>query len=184
MAEAPPCRHRGPAHAAVPPWRDVRVLAIVSQLLVLAVVLAVGAFLLGTLTRRMDERGFFPDLGLPEPDGRLRDRRDGHPVRHHRHLRARPAGGPHQHAHGQRRGHPPRHAARPRGRRGTAVAELAGGEARAGLRGALPQHAAPPAAPRHLLRRLPPAAPGARVHRHRGRHLSSTSAGCTCRGRR
>ena len=64
MAEAPPSRHRGPAHAAVPPWRDVRVLAIVSQLLVLAVVLAAGAFLLGTLTRRMDERGFFPDLGF------------------------------------------------------------------------------------------------------------------------
>jgi general L-amino acid transport system permease protein len=48
----------------VPPWRDVRVLAIVSQLIVLAVVLVAGALLLGTLMRRMDERGFFPDLGF------------------------------------------------------------------------------------------------------------------------
>ena len=64
MAEARPPRRQGHARAAVPPWRDVRVLAIVSQLIVLAVVLAAGALLLGTLTRRMDERGFFPDLGF------------------------------------------------------------------------------------------------------------------------
>jgi general L-amino acid transport system permease protein len=48
----------------VPPWRDVRVLAFVSQIVVLAVVLAVAAILLGSLMQRMDERGFLPDLGF------------------------------------------------------------------------------------------------------------------------
>jgi general L-amino acid transport system permease protein len=49
---------------AVPFWRDVRVLAWISQLLVLAGVLLVGAFLLGNLVTAMDRRGFLPNLGF------------------------------------------------------------------------------------------------------------------------
>ena len=51
-------------HATVPFWRDVRVLAGISQLAVLAVVVLVGAFLLGNLFTAMERRGFLPDLGF------------------------------------------------------------------------------------------------------------------------
>ena len=50
--------------APVPFWRDVRVLAILSQLAVLAAVLLAVGFLLETLATRMTEKGFFPDLGF------------------------------------------------------------------------------------------------------------------------
>jgi general L-amino acid transport system permease protein len=56
-------RSRG-RHAAVPFWRDVRVLSGLSQLLVLAAVLLLGAFLLGNLVSAMERRGFLPDLGF------------------------------------------------------------------------------------------------------------------------
>jgi general L-amino acid transport system permease protein len=46
----------------VPFWRDVRVLSGISQLLVLAAVVFVGAFLLGNLVTAMDRRGFLPNL--------------------------------------------------------------------------------------------------------------------------
>ncbi len=48
----------------MPFWRDVRVLAILSQLAVLAAVLLAVGFLLETLATRMTEKGFFPDLGF------------------------------------------------------------------------------------------------------------------------
>jgi general L-amino acid transport system permease protein len=64
MADEPrdvPARGR---HAAVPFWRDVRVLSGISQLAVLAAVLLVGAFLIGNLFTSMDRRGFLPDFGF------------------------------------------------------------------------------------------------------------------------
>jgi general L-amino acid transport system permease protein len=48
----------------VPFWRDVRVLAIASQLVVLAAVLLVVGLILETLATRMTEKGFFPDVGF------------------------------------------------------------------------------------------------------------------------
>jgi general L-amino acid transport system permease protein len=56
-------RTRG-RHAAVPFWRDIRVLSGVSQLVVLAAVLLVAAFLLGNLISAMDRRGFLPDFSF------------------------------------------------------------------------------------------------------------------------
>src|SRR6187402_3748171 len=55
---------RGARHAAVPFWRDVRVLSGISQLVVLAAVLLLGAFLVGNLLGAMERRGFLPDLGF------------------------------------------------------------------------------------------------------------------------
>ncbi len=49
-------------HASVPPWRDVRVLGIAFQLVVLLVVLLVGGFLVNNALTAMDQRGFFPSL--------------------------------------------------------------------------------------------------------------------------
>ena len=49
---------------AVAPWRDIRVLAVLSQLLVLVVVFAVGAYLFNNLVTAMDQKGFLPDLGF------------------------------------------------------------------------------------------------------------------------
>lgn len=64
MTHGPRDATRHSEHAAVPFWRDIRFIAILSQLLVLAVVLLVGAFLLGNLTSAMARRGFLPDLGF------------------------------------------------------------------------------------------------------------------------
>jgi general L-amino acid transport system permease protein len=50
--------------AAIPFWRDVRVLAILSQVAVLATVVLIGGFLLNNLVTAMDEKGFFPDLSF------------------------------------------------------------------------------------------------------------------------
>ena len=47
---------------SIPPWRDARVLGIVFQVLVLAVVLVVGGFLLNNALTAMDQRGFLPSL--------------------------------------------------------------------------------------------------------------------------
>lgn len=51
-------------HQAVPFWRDVRVLAMFSQVAVLLLVLLVGYLLLSNLFTAMERRGFFPDLGF------------------------------------------------------------------------------------------------------------------------
>ena len=64
MAGRPPGAEAGTRHAAVPFWRDIRVLAVISQLLVLGGVLLVGGFLLGNLVTAMDRRGFLPNLGF------------------------------------------------------------------------------------------------------------------------
>jgi general L-amino acid transport system permease protein len=64
MTQRPRDATRHGEHAAVPFWRDIRFIAIVSQLLVLGVVLLVGAFLLSNLTSAMARRGFLPDLGF------------------------------------------------------------------------------------------------------------------------
>ena len=58
---APPAAAR---HAPVPFWRDIRVLAILSQLVVLVAVVAVGGYLLNNLVTAMDQKGFLPDLGF------------------------------------------------------------------------------------------------------------------------
>ena len=55
---------RGHQHAAVPFWRDVRVLAVFSQVVVLAAVLVLGGLLLANLVSAMDARGFLPDYGF------------------------------------------------------------------------------------------------------------------------
>ena len=75
----PPCRSGGTSASC----------AGVSQLAVLAVVLLVGACLLGNLFTAMDRRGFLPDLGFLGQARRLRDRRARHPVRALGHVRAR-----------------------------------------------------------------------------------------------
>jgi general L-amino acid transport system permease protein len=52
----------GRSGASIPFWRDVRVLAIISQLVVLAVVLLIGGYLLSNLTSNMETKGFAPRL--------------------------------------------------------------------------------------------------------------------------
>ena len=57
----------GHQHASVPFYRDVRVLAVISQIIVLVIVLLVGALLLNNVLSAMDQRGIFPEfdfLGL------------------------------------------------------------------------------------------------------------------------
>ncbi|MFV2063413.1 MAG: amino acid ABC transporter permease [Chloroflexota bacterium] len=49
-------------HASVPPWRDVRVLSIAFQVIVLVAVLVVGGFLLNNALTAMERQGFFPSL--------------------------------------------------------------------------------------------------------------------------
>ncbi len=61
MTAVPKRDHR---HARVPPWRDVRVLRIVSQVVVVAVVAAVILWLAGNLTSVMSERGMSFGLGF------------------------------------------------------------------------------------------------------------------------
>jgi general L-amino acid transport system permease protein len=51
-------------HGPVPFWRDVRVLAVISQLAVLAAVLLALGLVLEMLGTRMSEKGFFPDFGF------------------------------------------------------------------------------------------------------------------------
>src|SRR6185503_7969259 len=64
MTHEPRGASRHAQHAAVPLWRDVRFIAVLSQLLVLAAVVLVGAFLIGNLTSAMERRGFLPDLAF------------------------------------------------------------------------------------------------------------------------
>jgi general L-amino acid transport system permease protein len=64
MPETPSAAPRAPRHAAVPFWRDIRVLAVISQLLVLGAVVVVGGYLLNNLVTAMAEKGFLPDLGF------------------------------------------------------------------------------------------------------------------------
>jgi general L-amino acid transport system permease protein len=52
----------GSSGAAIPFWRDVRVLAIFSQLIFLAIVLLIGGYLLSNLTSNMETKGFAPRL--------------------------------------------------------------------------------------------------------------------------
>ena len=52
----------GSSGAAIPFWRDVRVLAIFSQLFFLAIVLLIGGYLLSNLTSNMETKGFAPRL--------------------------------------------------------------------------------------------------------------------------
>jgi general L-amino acid transport system permease protein len=59
-----PGRERRGQRASVPFYRDVRVLAIISQVIVLAVVLLVGAVLLNQMISAMDQRGILPNLGF------------------------------------------------------------------------------------------------------------------------
>ena len=54
--------HKAPARATVPLWRNVRVLAIVFQALVLIVVLGLLAFLANNAITTMAARGFLPSL--------------------------------------------------------------------------------------------------------------------------
>ena len=63
-----PGRERRSQRASVPFYRDVRVLAIISQVIVLLVVLLVGALLLNNMLSAMDQRGILPELRLPGPD--------------------------------------------------------------------------------------------------------------------
>ena len=52
----------GSSGASVPFWRDVRVLAVVSQFVFLAVVLLIGSYLLNNLITNMETKGFAPHL--------------------------------------------------------------------------------------------------------------------------
>ena len=52
------------AHARVPWYRDVRVLGVITQFLVLGVVLLVGGLLLNSLVTNMADRGLAPSLGF------------------------------------------------------------------------------------------------------------------------
>jgi general L-amino acid transport system permease protein len=58
---APPGAAR---HAPVPFWRDIRVLATLSQVVVLGAVVVIGGYLLNNLVTAMDQKGFLPDLGF------------------------------------------------------------------------------------------------------------------------
>ena len=51
-----------PEHTAVPFWRDVRVLGIITQAVVLGIVLLVGLWLLNNMITSMDARGLTPDF--------------------------------------------------------------------------------------------------------------------------
>jgi general L-amino acid transport system permease protein len=53
-----------PSQAAVPPWRDARVLNIVAQVVAVAVVLAIGLLLWGNLTASMDRSQLSFGLGF------------------------------------------------------------------------------------------------------------------------
>jgi general L-amino acid transport system permease protein len=48
--------------ASIPFYRDVRVLAVISQIIVLGVVLLVGGYFIGNLYSAMESRGFLPSL--------------------------------------------------------------------------------------------------------------------------
>ncbi len=53
---------RAPQGTSVPFYRDVRILAIISQIVVVIVVLLVGGFFINNLVTAMDQRGLFPSL--------------------------------------------------------------------------------------------------------------------------
>jgi general L-amino acid transport system permease protein len=59
---APDSAPGGSSGASIPFWRDVRVLAVISQFVFLAVVLLIGGYLLNNLTHNMETKGFAPRL--------------------------------------------------------------------------------------------------------------------------
>jgi len=63
MADEPSGTPSGSSGASVPFWRDVRVLAVISQFVFLAVVLLIGSYLLNNLITNMETKGFAPHLG-------------------------------------------------------------------------------------------------------------------------
>ena len=63
MADEPNGTPNGSSGTSVPFWRDVRVLAIVSQFVFLAIVLLIGSYLLNNLITNMETKGFAPHLG-------------------------------------------------------------------------------------------------------------------------
>jgi general L-amino acid transport system permease protein len=52
----------GSSGASVPFWRDVRVLAVISQFVFIGVVLLIGGYLLSNLISNMETKGFAPNL--------------------------------------------------------------------------------------------------------------------------
>jgi general L-amino acid transport system permease protein len=64
MTDEPNGQRQGRRSASIPFYRDVRVLAVISQIIVLAFVLLVGGFLLNNLITAMDAKGFMPSLNF------------------------------------------------------------------------------------------------------------------------
>ena len=152
---------RRPARPASPPWRDVRVLRVAVQVVVVLVVCRRRRWSWRNLSSAMAERGLDVRARLPAHHRRLRDRRE-------RSSPTRP-----RDTYGQAflvgllntlfvsvLGHRPGDHPRARRRRRAALPQLARQPASRRLRGADAQHAAAGPAVPHLLRGVPAAAAG------------------------